>query len=354
MADEEDLRHTQEGRSDLAGFVLDGAELPGFDFRGRTLLRTNLQRANLSRAILSGCDLSHSKLVHANLSGAQCEGTIFRGALFGINFKNANLQNARFERPLFQNCKLDEADLRGAQFIGARFSEGNSIANATFDDRTNFEGAQMPRPLSRETIFSAYAYERGQLRRLAAKLELEVTSSAGEAVPEQPTGEADKQAHKATIASRLNADPSGAKAIAIGLTLTIRNHLEELKSTTPNEEAQLERHRSYVDLLENLVEGLEGIATALESVTPENPDAQEAVSNASLLVQNVANAMGNFVTRYGPAVVDLSVLGAGTAFLSYCGAHGTIAMGTTLLLMKRDDLFERLGKILTSKSITDK
>ena len=104
----------------LEGVDLNGAMLPGVNFR-----RANLQEIDLDGAIGSDADFSHTNLMASNLSYAFLVRTDFSHA----DLSNADLTGADLTGARFWETDLTNADLRGANLTGASLIEAN-IAGA--------------------------------------------------------------------------------------------------------------------------------------------------------------------------------------------------------------------------------
>jgi hypothetical protein len=84
-----------------------GCELPGWDFRGRTLIGINFLDANLRGADFTGATLRGVELSGANLEGA--------------NFSNARIEALEGHPTRFARAKLGDARFVGASLDGADF-----------------------------------------------------------------------------------------------------------------------------------------------------------------------------------------------------------------------------------------
>ena len=89
------IRETAEqGKSNLRGADLYGADLRGANLRGADLYGADLRGANLYGADLRGADLREANLYGANLYGANLDGADLRGA----NLYGANLDGEKIEK----------------------------------------------------------------------------------------------------------------------------------------------------------------------------------------------------------------------------------------------------------------
>lgn len=169
MADDLDLQELERGALDLAATDLEGA----------TLTARNLQGRNFKRAKLTATDFSGSKLENTVFEGAQTSGMKAAGASFlradfkntavvQINFSGSDLREASFRYSPIVNCDFSRADLRGADFRNCNFVDRSKFDEALIDEKTDFEGAQTSRPMSRDPIFRNFALVGGTLQRKPA------------------------------------------------------------------------------------------------------------------------------------------------------------------------------------------
>ncbi len=141
-----------EGRVDLSGANLAGANLGRANLRAADLSRANfggaklsearLYRANLGAANLSGADLREADLIGANLSGADLIGADLSGAYLS----EANLRGAYLSRANFSGAKLSRADLSEARLyranLGAANLSGADLSRAQLGG-ANLRGTQL-------------------------------------------------------------------------------------------------------------------------------------------------------------------------------------------------------------------
>jgi hypothetical protein len=250
-------------------------------------------------------------VVNVNFRGASLQEAIFRGTILGANFTDANIIGAHFGR--------------------SRFSHGNTFDNVKFDETTDFEDAQATRPVSRDPVFQFFSYERGKFRRKSAVTGREVEEAR--AAPDAQTTDL------AVIQQRLASNPTAISAMATSLSLAIKEEIELLQSTKPNDPQALERHEQYLSLMNQVAHGLKEIAQAISRAE----SAQDASSKAAELgvaarvVSNVRAVIADWLTVNGATVFDYGVktglLGAGCAFLTLCGAPSWQAFPALAVLL---------------------
>jgi uncharacterized protein YjbI with pentapeptide repeats len=114
------MRKPSDGRVNLEGAKISGADLSGanlshFNLRGASLFHANLRRAILVSANLSRADLSGASLSNADLSGASLvNADLINAELFNADLTLADLGNANLSRALLGDADLTDADLRDA------------------------------------------------------------------------------------------------------------------------------------------------------------------------------------------------------------------------------------------------
>ena len=106
----------EQGKADLGGANLYGADLRGADLGGANLYGADLYGADLGGADLGGANLYGANLGGANLYGANLYGADLRGAnLYGANLYGADLRGADLG-----GANLYGADLYGADLDGEK------------------------------------------------------------------------------------------------------------------------------------------------------------------------------------------------------------------------------------------
>jgi hypothetical protein len=127
------------GRANLLGADLKGANLEDANLKGADLEGANLEDANLKGADLKSADLLGAYLEDANLKGADLEGANLEEAdlkganLLGANLLGANLEGANLEGAYLRDAngvhELDMADPRGYRPVAVAHADGWRISS---------------------------------------------------------------------------------------------------------------------------------------------------------------------------------------------------------------------------------
>jgi uncharacterized protein YjbI with pentapeptide repeats len=139
-----DLSEARLYRANLGGANLCGADLREADLIGANLSRAELIGADLSGAYLSEANLSGADLSEANFSGAKLsradlsEARLYRANLGGANLSSANLSRAQLGGANLRATQLIETDLRDAKLTGSSVY-GVSAWNIKVNDGTKQE-----------------------------------------------------------------------------------------------------------------------------------------------------------------------------------------------------------------------
>jgi uncharacterized protein YjbI with pentapeptide repeats len=129
--------------ANLQGARLVNANLQGASLDEANLYGARLELANLQEVSLNGAKVQGARLVEANLTGASLEGINLQGAnLWKANLFSANLEGAYLIGTVFKKTNLQGANLQ--------FSDGlrtNNLAQAIWDEATQWpEGFSPPAP----------------------------------------------------------------------------------------------------------------------------------------------------------------------------------------------------------------
>jgi|GEM_PF-1576523 len=117
---------SENGKLDLQGVDLKGANLTSTD-----LIGAELKVANLARTDLRGADLKKARLAWANLDRVD----LMQAILSGADLSEANLNEALLTLANLEDADLIDADLRAADLSGANLNEADlSGANLTEAD----------------------------------------------------------------------------------------------------------------------------------------------------------------------------------------------------------------------------
>jgi uncharacterized protein YjbI with pentapeptide repeats len=158
-----------EGRADLRGAPLEGADLvavqlDGADLREARLSGANLSGARLVKALLEGAQLARADLGKAQLTGARLGNADLSGALLpGASLLKADLAGARLDGATLDQAILEGSTLDGASFFEARlvdaFLEGVSGVAVDFA-RSDLRGCRLQKTNLHAPSF-AFAQARG-------------------------------------------------------------------------------------------------------------------------------------------------------------------------------------------------
>jgi serine/threonine-protein kinase len=136
-----------DGRRDLRGAPLAGANLAGADLTGADLAGADLRGTDLSEASLIRANLSEVRATEATFWRAELVETVFEGAdLAKANFYEANLARAclagaTLDEAYLERVSMGSAALRGASLFGARL-KGAAACDADLSG-VHAEGADL-------------------------------------------------------------------------------------------------------------------------------------------------------------------------------------------------------------------
>ncbi|RJQ42573.1 MAG: pentapeptide repeat-containing protein [Gaiellales bacterium] len=169
-----DLSYANLFAADLTGARLDGADLSSANLMYALLVQArldgaDLRQANLFAADLSGADLSGARLSGAHAAGARLRGTLLEGAnLFVADFTHADLTGARLAKSNFFGSLLGGSDFSGADCRGADFSgadltgarlDGADLSGATLSDcrvrSVSAAGVKLGGAIQKDLVLSA-------------------------------------------------------------------------------------------------------------------------------------------------------------------------------------------------------
>jgi len=356
MADNDDLERLRRGSHDLAQGDFRDADLAELDISERDLTgaylqKANAERANLSGSVLTGARLHYFKAPGANLSSVELKST----ALTQVDFRGSDLRRGVFARSHFSKADLTGADLRGADFRGAHFNEGTLFDDCAADEDTLFDGATIFRPLAKQPAFRFYHVQRGKLVRNSDVPEEERSA------PEPPertvasTRTSDGSAALiASVEQRISERPRDLAAMALALSTSVTEQIEEIEGSKPNDAAALDAHQRYVEFLRQLAAGLHGIGQAIAAIETSNDAAarKQELSRAARMVQHVSDAVEGWLEQNAKVVVDFGfrtgLLCAGTVLLSSCGVPAMAGVFPLTALLSGHSLLDGI-KLWSSK-----
>jgi len=254
--DPNDFVLLESGEKDLQQCVLSGADL-----KGKSLINRNFSKAQLASTVFDGANVSGSKFEGSNLHQASfrsstCLNCQFNGIMRSVDFTESDLRGSTFKGVL-GSTNFTGSDLRGVSFKG-RFQEHINFEGSVVDNATDFDGVEMPRPLSRMPIFSDYDFVEGRLKRRSNNKDDKPEVADDTPLPLQPTAPAEDN-----IRRHLASEPEALSVLARSLQVLIADEIE--RTPTPNQPDRLDRHENYVDFLQNISDGLGVIASELES-----------------------------------------------------------------------------------------
>ena len=357
MADAEDIARFRAGESDLSQSDFRNADLSNADFRGRHLQGSKFEHAQLLGANFEGCDLTNTHLHNSSAIGANFSYAIMPRPIVAANFSSAILVGANFENNIFAGCLFQKADLRGANFRRSKFQDDNNLSDAIFDDDTDFEGAEVLRPLSRLPIFRNYSFNRGVLSRNHAQ---EIATDAAtylnldnrestltiQNLPENSSEQATR------IKTILSSRSTSTRDMSASLAIAVDEHINLLAGNKPNDPEQLARFDSYVALLRMISEGLWTIASSLNEVKEQNNAHEAPLERAAGLISELSRSIRTWFLANNQQVVgnviNGGMIGACSVFFTSCGASPSLAFPTAAALIGGKTLTEAAGSMLRS------
>lgn len=345
MADEADYALALSGEKDLSQCDLRGADLSGRDLRRTRFTHSKLDNANLSASNVTGSDFRQAGLANADLSNSICEAAQFDGALFKVNFEGADLRGASFQSALLHQPRFVRANLRGAVFRSARFDETADFDQAEYDEATDFEGASALRAIARQSVFEFFEVGRGGILSRRPSNPKPPRSLAESTAAVAPGAVAQEFGEIRRINARIAIAPGPVGNMAASLALAVREQIERLQSELPNEPIQLERHQRFVELLTEIASALNEVAAGLSD------EATRDLDTAATRIQRLRDEVYDWFQQNGSWISDYSsktaLLGAGTAFLSFCGAPSLGAFMAASFLVGGRELVEATRSTVT-------
>jgi hypothetical protein len=137
------------------------------------------------------------------------------------------------------------------------------------------------------------------------------------------------------VERKLKIDSSNAFLMAASLAVAIDNYVEGL--ALPNDPDRLAAHNSHVGILKEVSDGLAHIALNLEAPPGQVPE-EDKIADAARVISSLKNAISNWLSENAEAVVSFglntALLGAGCAFLTFCGAPTWQAFPAVAFLLK--------------------
>ncbi|WP_339762309.1 pentapeptide repeat-containing protein [uncultured Hoeflea sp.] len=326
MADKEDVQLFQSGETDLQGCDLseyaaqEEQHFVKLDFRN-----CDLKSAKFKKCRFEQCDFRHADIVRTDFSDSTFLNCQFSHMVHTAHFDRSIFQGGTY-KPYTVNCTLTDAKFIGVDVNGLRFGDGNLLSGATADEATDFSGVRMTRALSRLPIFKDYSFERGALVRITPSLER--PQAPQPAVEEKVGQDLDAVAAKAALRENHN----GARLMCLSLSESITDF--KINAPIPNDPEQLEYYEGYVSLLNAIDEDLRAIANVLDE--QDGPIDEARIDNAAAHILNLRTLLQDWWTQNQTKVVDSSIsiglIGAGTAFLTLCGAPAMMATSISAIL----------------------
>lgn len=146
--------------------------------------------------------------------------------------------------------------------------------------------------------------------------------------------------------------PEATKTMAVSLTVLVSDEIKRLEAERPNDPDRLDLHNRYIDFLQSVALGLAEIAVAINAAQSE-PDASKKVARyerASEIASQLGSSMMNWIAQNKDGLVHFSasvgLLGAGTAFLSFCGVPNMASFAASALLLGGSTVKEMVDTIL--------
>jgi hypothetical protein len=143
----------------------------------------------------------------------------------------------------------------------------------------------------------------------------------------------------ALITQRISQRAGDVEFVAGKLAALIDRELEELDQNKPNEPEGLLAHEEYRTFLQEVRDGLNGIAAAVNVAREEpSPTAKRAhFAKASEIVRTLGDKFDEWIKKNSTLAVDYSsktvLLGLGTLFLTTCGAPAYMAFPVLTYLL---------------------
>jgi hypothetical protein len=140
--------------------------------------------------------------------------------------------------------------------------------------------------------------------------------------------------------------------MAVFLALLMKDEIQRLEADRPNDPDRLDMQERYIDFLRHVAVGLAEIAATIDAAQSERDVAKKTVQyeKASEVASQLGASMLNWISENKDTLVHFSanvaVLGAGTAFLSWCGVPNMASFAASALLLGRSSVREMIESIL--------
>jgi hypothetical protein len=135
-----------------------------------------------------------------------------------------------------------------------------------------------------------------------------------------------------TIERSLSERPADIRDAARALVREIRDQVEHLQGSKPNDEEGLGKHNEFVAFLERIAAGLAELADALDEAvraSPEGPPEPIFLGKAARIGEQLNLGMMEWLeanrANVAGCTLRIGLIGAGYLFLNACGLDGNIA-----------------------------
>lgn len=328
MADEEDVKAMLQGEQDLMGFNLDGARFVDIELSGRGFTRSSLANAVFERCNLAGSDFRNAKVHGAKFLNCKLHDAHFSGAVGRVDFTGSDLRNSRMQG-LYTGCKFNDADLRGADFRGSEMRGDNHFEGTLYDETTNFDNVRSMRSVSRLPIFEFHEFGRGVFTR---------KSGNPQSADERPITVSERPEPQRQITQQLTRHAATARLLAESLSVAIQQQVSEIAK--PNEADALERYQRFIDIMTEVQRGLTEIGYHLEQQEGRRID------SAAGVVERLQNRLKSWVEQNEDVMASFgaktALLGAGSAFLAFCGAPAYLAFPSLVFMLEGKSAVEAI------------
>jgi hypothetical protein len=145
-------------------------------------------------------------------------------------------------------------------------------------------------------------------------------------------GEGTVAANAGIIERSLSERPADIRDAACALVKEIRDQVEQLKNSKPNDEEGLAKHNEFVEFLERIAAGLAELADALDQAvkaSPDGPPAPRFLGKAARIAEQLYIGLMEWLeanrANVAGCTLRIGLIGAGYLFLNACGLDGNIA-----------------------------
>jgi hypothetical protein len=135
-----------------------------------------------------------------------------------------------------------------------------------------------------------------------------------------------------TIERNLSERPADIRDAARALVKEIRDQVEQLKNSKPNDEEGLAKHNEFVEFLERIAAGLAELADALDqavNASLDGPPEPIFLGKAARIAEQLNLGMMEWLeanrANVAGCTLRIGLIGAGYLFLNACGLSGNIA-----------------------------